>query len=387
MPCAHIQTRIIVFPEAVVNVNQVVAGEETVRSTKAGGTTRGYAALTAKAQLAPFSFERREPREHDVLIDIQFCGICHSDIHQARDEWGDATFPMVPGHEITGVVKAVGSKVSKFKVSDRVGVGCFVDSCRICPECRRGLEQYCAVRTSWTYNGREKDETPTYGGYSEKIVVDENYVLRIPDNLPLDAAAPLLCAGITLYSPLKHWQAGPGKKVAIVGMGGLGHMGVKLAHALGAEVTVLSQSLRKKEDGKRLGADYYYATSDPETFTKLERHFDLILNTVSADINWNDYLKLLKVDGSMVVVGIPEKENSVKAGSIVMGRRSLAGSAIGGIQETQEMLDFCGQNKIVSDIEMVPIQKVNEAYERVLKSDVRYRFVIDMASLKAKPEV
>jgi alcohol dehydrogenase (NADP+) len=367
-----------------VNVNQVGTGEETARSTKAGGTTRGYAALTSKAQLAPFSFERRESREHDVLIDIQFCGICHSDIHQARDEWGDAIFPMVPGHEITGVVKAMGSKVSKFKVGDRVGVGCFVDSCRTCPECRRGLEQYCAVRTSWTYNAREKDETPTYGGYSEKIVVDENYVLRIPDSLPLDAAAPLLCAGITLYSPLKHWQAGPGKKVAIVGMGGLGHMGVKLAHALGAEVTVLSQSLRKKEDGKRLGADYYYATSDPETFTKLERHFDLILNTVSADINWNDYLKLLKVDGSMVVVGIPEKENSVKAGSIVMGRRSLAGSAIGGIQETQEMLDFCGKHKIVSDIEMVPIQKVNEAYERVLKSDVRYRFVIDMASLKVK---
>ena len=367
-----------------MSVNQVVAGEETASSTPAGGTTRGYAAFTAKAQLAPFSFERREPREHDVLIDIQFCGICHSDIHQARDEWGDAIFPMVPGHEITGVVKSVGSKVSKFKVGDRVGVGCFVDSCRTCPECRRGLEQFCAVRTSWTYNGREKDETPTYGGYSERIVVDENYVLRIPEGLPLDASAPLLCAGITLYSPLKHWQAGPGKKVAIVGMGGLGHMGVKLAHVLGAEVTVLSQSLRKKEDGKSLGADHYYATSDPETFTKLERHFDLILNTVSADINWNDYLKLLKVDGSMVVVGLPEKENAVKAGVLAMGRRSLAGSAIGGIQETQEMLDFCGKHKIVSDIEIVPIQKVNEAYERVLKSDVRYRFVIDMASLKGR---
>jgi uncharacterized zinc-type alcohol dehydrogenase-like protein len=237
------------------------------------------------------------------------------------------------------------------------------------------------VRTSWTYNGREKDETPTYGGYSERIVVDENYVLRIPDGVALDAGAPLLCAGITLYSPLKHWQAGPGKKVAIVGMGGLGHMGVKLAHALGAEVTVLSQSLSKQQDGKRLGADHYYATSDPGTFTRLERHFDLIINTVSADINWNDYLKLLKVDGTMVVVGIPEKENSVKAGSIVMGRRSLAGSAIGGIRETQEMLDFCGKHKIASDIEMIPIQKVNEAFERVLKSDVRYRFVIDMASL------
>jgi uncharacterized zinc-type alcohol dehydrogenase-like protein len=367
-----------------MTANQVVAGEETARSAKLGRTTRGYAALTAKAQLAPFSFERREPREHDVLIDIQYCGICHSDIHQARDEWGDAIFPMVPGHEITGVVKAVGSKVSKFKIGDRVGVGCFVDSCRTCPECRRGQEQYCAVRTSWTYNGREKDETPTYGGYSEKIVVDENYFLRIPENLPLDASAPLLCAGITLYSPLKHWHAGSGTKVAIVGMGGLGHMGVKLADALGAEVTVLSQSLRKKEDGKRLGADHYYATSDPETFTKLERHFDLILNTVSADVNWNDYLKLLKIDGSMVMVGLPEKENAVKAGVLAMGRRSLAGSAIGGIQETQEMLDFCGKHKIVSDIEIVPIQRVNEAYERVLKSDVRYRFVIDMASLEGR---
>ena len=356
--------------------------EESTRSTASSGITRGYAALTAKAKLAPFSFVRRQPREHDVLIDIQYCGICHSDIHQARDEWGDAIFPMVPGHEITGIVRAVGGNVAKFKVGDRVGVGCFVDSCRTCPECRQGMEQYCEVRTSWTYNGREKDETPTYGGYSENVVVDENYVLRIPDGLPLDATAPLLCAGITLYSPLKHWKAGPGKKVAIVGMGGLGHMGVKLAHALGGEVTVLSQSLRKQEDGLRLGADHYYATTDPGTFTKLERHFDLIINTVSADLNWNDYLKLLKVDGSMVVVGLPENENAVKAGVLARGRRSLAGSAIGGIRETQEMLDFCGEHKIVSDIEITPIQKVNEAYERVLKSDVRYRFVIDMASLK-----
>jgi uncharacterized zinc-type alcohol dehydrogenase-like protein len=365
-----------------MTVNQVSTGSEATLTTTPAGTTRGYSANTAKARLTPFTFERREPREHDVLIDIKYCGICHSDIHQARDEWGDAIFPMVPGHEITGIVTAVGNKVSKFEQGDRVGVGCFVDSCRTCPECRQGLEQYCSVRTSWTYNGREKDETPTYGGYSEKIVVDENYVLRLPDGIPLDAGAPLLCAGITLYSPLKHWNTGPGKKVAIVGMGGLGHMGVKLAHALGAEVTVLSQSLSKQKDGKRLGADHYYATSDLETFTKLERHFDLIINTVSADINWNDYLKLLKVDGTMVVVGIPEKENSVKAGSIVMGRRRLAGSAIGGIRETQEMLDFCGKHNLASDIEMIPIQKVNEAFERVLKSDVRYRFVIDMASLK-----
>ena len=369
-----------------MSVNQVpVSTEESARSNRTGTATKGYAALTPKAPLAPFSFERRELREHDVLIDIQYCGICHSDIHQAREEWGEATFPMVPGHEIVGTVKAVGSKVKRFKVGDRAGVGCFVDSCRACPECQRGQEQYCSVLTSWTYNGREQDQlTPTYGGYSERIVVDENYVLRMPENLPADASAPLLCAGITLYSPLKHWGAGPGKKVAVVGLGGLGHMGVKLAHALGAEVTVLSQSNRKAQDAKRLGADHFYATSDPETFAKLERHFDLIVNTVSADINWNDYLNLLKVDGAMIVVGIPEKENAVAAASLVMGRRTLAGSAIGGIEETQEMLDFCGQHNIVSDIEVIPIQKVNEAYERVLKSDVRYRFVIDMASLKQR---
>jgi uncharacterized zinc-type alcohol dehydrogenase-like protein len=344
--------------------------------------TKAYAASAAKAPLAPHTIERREPREHDVVIDIRFCGICHSDIHQARDEWGGATFPMVPGHEIAGIVSAVGPKVTKYKVGDKVGVGCFVDSCRKCTECQAGLEQYCSVHTSWTYNGTEQDgTTPTYGGYSERIVVDENYVLRLPDHLPLDASAPLLCAGITLYSPLKHWSAGPGKKVAIVGLGGLGHMGVKIAHAMGAEVTVLSQSLKKQADAKRLGATYFYATSDPETFTKLERHFDLIINTVSAEMDYNQYLELLKVDGTMVLVGIPEKPHQIQSFSLIMGRRRLAGSAIGGIAETQEMLDFCGKHNIVSDIDLVPIQKVNEAYERVLKSDVRYRFVIDMASL------
>jgi uncharacterized zinc-type alcohol dehydrogenase-like protein len=279
-------------------------------------------------------------------------------------------------------VSAVGNKVKKYKPGDKVGVGCFVDSCRTCPECKRDLEQYCSVHTTFTYNSRDNDGNPTYGGYSEGVVVDENYVLRMPDNLPLDACAPLLCAGITLYSPLKHWQAGPGKKVAIVGMGGLGHMGVKLAHALGAEVTVLSQSLKKKDDGKRLGADHFYATSDPETFTKLKRYFDLIINTVSAEMDWNEYFNLLKVDGSLVVVGIPEKKIPIGAMGLATGRRSLAGSSIGGIKETQEMLDFCGRHKIASDIEVIPIQKVNEAYERVQKSDVRYRFVIDMASLK-----
>ncbi len=344
--------------------------------------SKGYAAGTAKSPLAPFSFERRDPREHDVVIDIQYCGVCHSDIHQARDEWGGATFPMVPGHEIAGVVAAVGSNATKHRVGDKVGVGCFVDSCRTCTSCQVGLEQYCINGATWTYNAKDKEGAPTYGGYSDKIVVDENYALRMPKNLPLDACAPLLCAGITLYSPLKHWQAGPGKKVAIVGMGGLGHMGVKIAHALGAEVTVLSHSLRKLEDGKRMGADHFHATSDPSTFANLKGHFDLIVNTVSADIDWNEYLKLLRVDGTMVMVGLPEKQVPVGAFPLIMGRKSLAGSAIGGIGETQEMLDFCDQHKIACDIEVIPIQKINEAYERVLKSDVRYRFVIDMASLK-----
>ncbi len=365
-------------------VDQISPETQTVHSSSVHNPTKAYAAQKAKARLAPFSIQRRALREHDVLIEIQYCGVCHSDIHQAREEWGEAIFPMVPGHEIVGIVGAVGRNVTKFKVGDRAGVGCFVDSCRACPECRSGLEQYCSVKTSWTYNGREQDkeETPTYGGYSERIVVDENYVLRMPTNLAADASAPLLCAGITVYSPLKHWKAGPGKKVAIVGMGGLGHMGVKLAHAMGAQVTVLSQSLRKQADGKRMGAAHFYATSDPATFTKLERTFDLIINTVSSKLEMGQYLKLLKVDGAMVLVGLPEEDNTVPAGALVMGRRSLAGSAIGGIRETQEMLDFCGQHEIVSDIELIPIQKINEAYERVLKSDVRYRFVIDIASLK-----
>jgi alcohol dehydrogenase (NADP+) len=347
--------------------------------------SKGYAAPSAKAALGPYSFERREPREHDVVIEIKYCGICHSDIHQTRDEWSEyqeeSIFPMVPGHEIAGVVAAVGSKVKKYKTGDKVGVGCFVDSCRTCAECKQGLEQYCTVKTVWTYNARDQQGAPTYGGYSDKIVVDDNYVLRMPDNLPLDACAPLLCAGITLYSPLKHWKAGPGKRVAIVGLGGLGHMGVKLAHALGAEVTVLSQSLKKQADGRRLGADHFYATSDPETFVKLKGYFDLVINTVSAQIDWNEYLSLLSVDGTMVVVGLPEKDIPVGAFALTGGRRSLAGSQIGGIRETQEMLDFCGQQGVACDIEVVPIQKVNEAYGRVLKSDVRYRFVIDMATL------
>jgi alcohol dehydrogenase (NADP+) len=347
--------------------------------------TRGYAAANAKSPITPFNFERRNPGAHDVLIDIQFCGICHSDIHQARDEWGGSIFPMVPGHEIVGVVRQVGEKVSKFRVGDQVGVGCFVDSCRHCTYCNQGLEQYCVESATQTYNALERDgKTPTRGGYSDKIVVDENYVLRIPKNLPLAAAAPLLCAGITLYSPLKAWHAGPGKKVAIVGLGGLGHMGVKLAHALGAEVSVLSQSLRKKEEALAMGADHFYATSDPDMFKKLASHFDLIINTVSAEIDWNQYLSLVKVDGSMVVVGVPEAPAPVSAFSLIAKRRNLAGSMIGGIRETQEMLNFCAEHSIVSDIEMTSIQKVNEAYARILKSDVRYRFVIDMATLMEK---
>lgn len=343
---------------------------------------RGYAALNAKTPLAPFSFERRDPKDHDLVIEIQYCGICHSDMHQARDEWGGSSFPMVPGHEIAGVVTKLGKNVTKFKVGDKVGVGCFVDSCRHCKNCHDGLEQYCLEGMTGTYNATERDgKTPTFGGYSNQIVVDENYVLRMPNNLSLDAAAPLLCAGITLYSPLMHWKAGPGKKVAIVGLGGLGHMGVKIAHALGAEVTVLSHSLKKEAEGRKMGADHFFATSDPATFEKLQGKFDLIICTVSAQLDWNEYLNLLALDGAMVVVGIPEKAVPVGAFPLVMGRRSLAGSLIGGIKETQEMLDFCGKHNIACDIELIPISKVNEAYERVIKSDVRYRFVIDMKTL------
>lgn len=345
-------------------------------------TTKGFATTGPKSPLSAFQFTRREPNDFDVVIDIKYCGICHSDIHQARDEWGGSIYPMVPGHEIAGIVRAVGNKVTKHKVGDKVGVGCFVDSCRHCKSCERGLEQYCTEGMTPTYNGLERDKkTISQGGYSDCIVVDEFYTLRIPNNLPLDAAAPLLCAGITLYSPLKHWNAGPGKQVAIVGLGGLGHMGVKLASALGAEVTVLSHSLKKKEDGLRMGAKHFYATSEPETFSKLRNSFDLIINTVSADIDWNQYLSLVKLDGSMVLVGAPEKPTPVAAFSLIGGRRSLAGSAIGGIRETQDMLDFCGKHNITCDIEVIPAQKINEAYERILKSDVRYRFVIDMKSL------
>lgn len=344
--------------------------------------TKAYAAKSATTPLAPFDIERRSPGKNDVQIKISHCGVCHSDIHQARDEWGGSLFPMVPGHEIVGTVTAVGTNVSKYNVGDKVGVGCFVDSCRDCSSCREGLEQYCEQGMTGTYNAKERGTgAPTYGGYSASIVVDQNYVLRIPDNLSLEEAAPLLCAGITTYSPLKHWGAGPGKKVAVIGLGGLGHMAVKIGSAMGAEITVLSQSLKKKEDGLRLGAKNFFATSDSTTFEKLANTFDLIINTVSAEIDLNAYLGLLKRDGTMVLLGVPTQAAPVHAFSVIGNRRSLAGSLIGGIKETQEMLDFCGQHKFGSDVEVIPMEHINKAYDRMIKGDVRYRFVIDMATL------
>lgn len=346
-------------------------------------TVAAYAAPSASEPLVKTTITRRDVGPHDVAFDIHYAGICHSDIHTVRDEWGHAKYPVVPGHEIAGVVTEVGSEVTGFTVGDRVGVGCFVDSCRECAQCRAGEEQYCVKGMVGTYNAIGRDGEPTQGGYSGAIVVDENYVLHIPDSLPLDAAAPLLCAGITLYSPLRHWNTGPGTRVAVIGLGGLGHMGVKLAHAMGAHVTVLSQSLKKMEDGLRLGADEYYATSDPETFTTLRSSFDLILNTVSANLNLGRYLGLLALDGTMVELGMPEKPMSVPAGALISGRRRLAGSLIGGIAETQEMLDFCAEHAVRPEIEVVAPDYINEAYERVVASDVRYRFVIDTKSLRA----
>ncbi|MFD0306087.1 NAD(P)-dependent alcohol dehydrogenase [Streptomyces sp. NPDC127119] len=344
-------------------------------------TVAAYAAPAAKAPLERTTIERRPVGEQDVLIEIKFAGICHSDIHQAREGWGEAIFPMVPGHEIAGIVTEVGSGVTKFAVGDRVGVGCMVDSCRECENCKAGLEQYCVEGNTGTYNAVDRGGENTYGGYSTHIVVDEAFTVGIPEGLALDEAAPLLCAGITTYSPLKHWNAGPGKKVAILGMGGLGHMGVKIAHALGAEVTVLSQSLRKKDDGLKLGADHYYATSDPETFEKLRGSFDLILSTVSAPLDLDKFLSLLRTDGAFVNVGAPEEPVSLNLFSVIGGRKTLAGSGIGGIRETQEMLDFCAAHGFGAEIELISAAEINAAYERVLASDVRYRFVIDAATI------
>jgi alcohol dehydrogenase (NADP+) len=342
-----------------------------------------YAATSATGPLTKTTITRRDVGPHDVAFDIHFAGICHSDIHTVRAEWGQPRYPVVPGHEIAGVVTEVGSEVTKFQVGDRVGVGCFVDSCRECDNCKAGLQNYCTgTGMVGTYDAVLKDGEKTYGGYSGAIVVDENYVLRVPDSIPLDAAAPLLCAGITLYSPLRHWNAGPGKDVAVIGLGGLGHMGVKLAAAMGANVTVLSQSLKKMEDGLRLGANEYYATSDPDTFTKLSGSFDLILNTVSANLDLDSYVSLLKADGTLVELGMPEHPMELAAVPLVSMRRSLSGSMIGGIPETQEMLDFCAEHDVRPEIEIITPDYINEAYERVLASDVRYRFVIDTESLR-----
>lgn len=344
---------------------------------------KGIAAHSAKSQLTPFSFERRNPKEHDIVIDIKYCGICHSDIHQVRDEWGHSTYPMVPGHEIAGVVREVGSKVVKYKVGDHVGVGCFVDSCRKCSSCKQDLDNYCLEGHTMTYNSVERDGSETTkGGYSDVIVVDENYVLQIPKSIPLDKAAPLLCAGITLYSPLTHWKAGPGKKVGILGMGGLGHMGVKIAVAMGAEVTVFSNSNKKREDALKMGAHNFVVTKDPEIFNKYSCYFDLIINTISsADINMHDYFNLLKLDATLVALGAPEKPLAISPFPLILMRRNFAGSVIGGIKETQEMLNFCAKHNITPEIEVIDPSYVNEAYERVLKSDVRYRFVIDMTKI------
>jgi uncharacterized zinc-type alcohol dehydrogenase-like protein len=344
--------------------------------------TRGYAAKGPTSLLEPFDFERRDPGPRDVLIEILYCGICHSDIHQARDEWGGAIFPMVPGHEIVGKVTRVGPEVKRFRVGELAGVGCFVNSCRTCESCRAGLEQYCEGHITWTYNGTEKDgKTPTYGGYSTQIVVDENYTLKIPTNLPLANVAPLLCAGITTYSPLRHFQVGPGQRVAVVGLGGLGHMAVKLAASMGAEVTVLSTSKTKEADARRLGAQDFVVSLDPKNLAALANRFHLILDAVSAPHDLNAYLNLLRRDGVLALVGAPPKPIPVQAFSLILKRRTLAGSVIGGIRETQEMLDYCAQQNITSDVEVIPIQQVNEAYERTLKGDVRYRFVIDMKTL------
>jgi uncharacterized zinc-type alcohol dehydrogenase-like protein len=352
--------------------------------TQASTETTSARAVGAPAPDAPLDaleIQRRAVGPKDVRIDISFCGICHSDIHFARGEWGKVPYPAVPGHEIAGVVAEVGAEVTRFSPGDRVGVGCMVNSCRECENCRAGQEQYCLAGNTQTYGSIDRDGTITYGGYSDHVVVDEDYVLRIPDGLALDAAAPLLCAGITTYSPLRHWNAGPGKRVAVVGLGGLGHMAVKLAHAMGAEVTVLSQSLRKQLDGLKLGADAYYATSDDATFDELAGRFDLIVNTVSAGIDIGRFLTLLKTDGALVNVGAPPEPLPVPAFPLIMQRRSFAGSAIGSIRETQEMLDFCAEHGIAADIELISADQVNDAWERVLAADVRYRFVIDNSTL------
>ena len=340
--------------------------------------SKGYAVKSAKAPLENYSFERRELREKDVQLEILYAGICHSDIHQAREEWGPAIFPMVPGHEIVGKVTAIASGVTKFKVGDLIGVGVFVDSCRKCDSCKAGLEQYCIEGMTGTYNTYERDgKTVAMGGYSDSFVIDEDYAVHVPANLDLTGVAPLMCAGITLYSPLKNWKAGPGKKVGIIGLGGLGHMGVKFAVALGAEVTVFSHSPAKESDAKSMGAHHFVSTKDVNNLKKLEKQYDLLLNTVSADIDLEPYLQMLKLDGTLVVIGLPGKPYAINAGTLLGQRRSLSGSMIGGIAQLQEMLNFCGEKAIVSDVEVIKADYINTAYDRTVASDVKYRFVID----------
>ena len=341
---------------------------------------KGYAVLEASKPLVPFNFERRELRPNDVALEILYAGICHSDIHQAREEWGPAIFPMVPGHEIAGVVTAIGTSVTKFKVGDRIGVGVFIDSCRKCSSCKAGLEQYCLEGMTGTYNGYERDgKTVAQGGYSNLFVVDQDYAVTVPANLDMSGVAPLLCAGITLYSPLKNWGAGKGKKVGVIGLGGLGHMGVKFSVALGAHTTVFSHSPSKEADAKAMGAHEFVVTKDIANLEKLSKDYDLILNTVSADLDLTPYLNLLKLDGTLVLIGLPGKPYEIGTPSLLAQRRSLAGSMIGGIAQTQEMLNFCGEHNIVSDVEVIEPSYINQAYERTVASDVKYRFVIDTA--------
>ena len=345
-------------------------------------STKAYAAQSASTPLSEWSIERRSPKPHDVQLEILYCGVCHSDLHTARNEWGGTKYPVVPGHEIVGRITAVGDHVTKYKVGQLAGIGCMVDSCRECDNCKEGLEQYCSNGMVGTYNGEERDGSGiTYGGYSKQIVAHEDFILRIPEHLPLEGIAPLLCAGITTYSPLRHWKVGKGDKVGILGLGGLGHMGVKLAASMGAEVTMLSHSPKKEADAKRLGAHKFLLTSDEQQVKNVRKYFDFILDTVSAEHDYNLYLGMLKTNGVMVCVGAPPIPSKVSAFNLIGERRTLAGSLIGGIPETQEMLDYCAEHNIVSDVEVIKMSEINEAYERMLKGDVKYRFVIDMASL------
>jgi uncharacterized zinc-type alcohol dehydrogenase-like protein len=380
-PCDEPHSTLI-RPEAGRAARPDPACPRTTQGDRTMPTVSAYAAPSATEPLVPVTIERREVGPKDVLIAIRYAGVCHSDIHTVRGDWGPITYPQVVGHEIVGEVVEVGAEVTKHTVGDRVGVGCMVNSCRECENCRAGMENYCLNGNTGTYASVDRDGTITQGGYSTHVVVDEDFVLRVPESISYEAAAPLLCAGITTYSPLAHWNAGPGKRVAVLGMGGLGHVAVKIAHAMGAEVTVLSQSLSKKDDGLRFGADSYYATSDPATFEALASHFDLILNTVSAPLDIAQYLGLLRLDGALVNVGAPAEPLPVQVFSLFRNRLSFAGSGIGSIAETQEMLDFCAEHGVEPEVELIAADQINDAYERVLASDVRYRFVIDTKTLE-----